>query len=93
MGARCLRAWADRAFKYSHPFTSLHLGPNGLQRREGLAFFPASEHLLNQQPLHGREAELCGAFFRRSFEDQLVLVYSCWVGAGNWQSARLRSAS
>ena len=75
------------------PFSSLHLGPDGLQGRERLAFFPGLEHLLNQQPLHGREAELYGAFFRRSFEDQLVLVYSCWVGAGNGQSARLLSAS
>ena len=34
--------------------TSLYLGPDGLQGRERPAFFPATEHLLGQQPLHGR---------------------------------------
>ena len=36
------------------PFPSLHLWPDGLKRRKGLAFFPAVEHFLDQQVLHVR---------------------------------------
>ena len=35
-------------------FPLLCLGPDGLQRRERLAFFPTLEHLLDQESLYRR---------------------------------------